>query len=327
MISALALSALLVTAAPDSKPGVLKFQAGQTEFKRGDFLGALRILDGAAAEATDDQLLGQIHLLRAQCLAARQDFPGAEEAFGLALRHDPEVRLDPSKVDPTLVSMLDSKRSRLRGELVVRADRPGAQVWMDGKLIGEAPLRSSVSIGKHVVEVRTPDRRFGEQQEVTVRPRQSAEINAELKEQPATHSTGKRDGASEATRPFADIRGTLDPFGSGRNLGFEVGGGLEYQHFRASISAILFPDFGFDLRGALNVPVVDSFNAYISLEVPVIFASPAQFGLGGAGGLEYEVRRWFDPFFEVGVRHLFTGQGNDDPNRLILQFGIRLKVP
>ncbi len=319
MISALALSALLVIAAPDSKPGVLKFQAGQTEFKRGDFLGALRILDGAAAEATDDQLLGQIHLLRAQCLAARQDFPGAEEAFGLALRHDPEVRLDPSKVDPALVSKLDSLRSRLRGELVVRADRPGAQVWMDGKLIGEAPLKSSVPIGKHVVEVRTADRRFGEQQEVTVRPRQSAEINAELKEKPAAHST--------ATRPFADIRGTLDPFRSDKNLGFEVGGGLEYQHFRASISAILFPDFGFDLRGALNVPVVDSFNAYISLEVPVIFASPAQFGLGGAGGLEYEVRRWFDPFFEVGVRHLFTGQGNDDPNRLILQFGIRLKVP
>jgi len=61
-----------------------------------------------------------------------------------------------------------------------------------------------------------------------------------------------------------------------------------------------------NFRGALNVPVVDNFNAYISLEVPLIFASSFQFGLGGAGGLEYEVRRWFDPFFEVGVRHLLT---------------------
>jgi hypothetical protein len=310
-------------AAANSKPGALKFQAGQTEFKRGDFLGALRNLDGAAAEATDDQLLGQIHVLRAQCLAARQDFTGAEEAFGLALRHDPDVRLDPSKVDPALVSMLDSQRSRLRGKLVVHADRPGAQVWMDGKQIGEAPLKSSVPIGQHTVEVRTPDGRFAERQEVTIRPRQTAELNAELKEQPPSHSNG----ASEATRPFADIRGTLDPFAGGDNVGFEVGGGLEYKHFRASASAALFPNFGINFRGAFSVPLIDSFNAYISLEMPIIFASPVQFGLGGAGGLEYEVRRWFDPFFEVGVRHLFTGADGMDSNRFILQFGIRLKVP
>jgi len=322
VIPALALSALLVMAAAHSKPGVLKFQAGQTEFKRGDFLGALRILDAAAAETTDDQLLGQIHLLRGQCLAARQDFSGAQEAFGLALRHDPDVRLDPSKVDPALVSMLDSQRSRLRGQLVVHADKPGAQVWLDGKQIGEAPLKSSVPIGQHTVEVRTPDRRFADRQEVTIRPRQSAEINAELKEQ--APNTG---GASDAMHPFADIRGTLDPFLGGDNFGFEVGGGLEYKHFRASVSAALFPDFGINLRGAFNVPVVDGFNAYISLEMPIIFSSPVQFGLGGAGGLEYEVRRWFDPFFEVGVRHLFTGADGIDSNRLILQFGIRLKVP
>jgi len=324
MISALALSALLVGATANSKPGALKFQAGQTEFKRGDFLGALRNLDGAAAEAKDEQLLGQIHLLRGQCLAARQDFSGAEEAFGLALRHDPDVRLDPSKVDPALVSMLDTQRSRLKGELVVRADMPNAQVWMDGKQIGEAPLKSSVPIGQHTVEVRTANRRFGAQQQVTVRARQSTEINAELTELPPAGKTG--DG-SEAVRPFADIRGTLDPFAGGDNVGFEVGGGLEYKHFRASVSALLFPDFGINFRGALNVPLVDSFNAYISIEMPLIFASSFQFGLGGAGGLEYEVRRWFDPFFEVGVRHLFTGADGEDSNRLILQFGIRLKVP
>jgi len=224
VIPALALSALLVMAAAHSKPGVLKFQAGQTEFKRGDFLGALRILDAAAAETTDDQLLGQIHLLRAQCMAARQDFSGAQEAFGLALRHDPDVRLDPSKVDPALVSMLDTQRSRLRGQLVVRADMPGAQVWMDGKQIGEAPLKSSVPIGQHTVEVRTANRRFGAQQQVTVRARQSTEINAELKELPPS---GKSGDGSEAMRPFADIRGTLAPFSGGDNVGCEVGGGVE----------------------------------------------------------------------------------------------------
>ena len=321
------LAALLLTAA-SSQPGALKFQAGQSEFKRGDLLGALRVLDAAAAEATDDGLLGQIHLLRAQCLAARHDFTGAQEAFSLALEHDPDARLDPSKVDPALVSMLDGLRNRLRGELVVRADRPGAQVWLDGKLVGEAPIRSSVPIGKHTVQLRSADTAAGESQEVTVRPRQTAEVTARLGEPAAGSRAGAApDGRREAARPFADIRGTLDPFRSEKNVGFEVGAGLEYQHFRASVSAVLFADFGIDPRAALSVPLVENFNAYASLEIPVIFASPIQFGVGGAGGLEYEFSRWFDPFFEVGVRHLFTGQGDDDANRLILQLGIRLKVP
>ncbi len=330
MIPALALSALLVMATPGPKAGALKFQAGQSEFRRGDFLGALRTLDAAAAEAKDDHLLAQIHLLRGQCLAARQDFPGAEEAFGLALHRDPEVALDPSRVDPALVSMLDGLRTRLRGELFVRADRRGARVWIDDKAIGEAPIRSSQSIGKHALEVRSPDGLYGARQQVIVRHQQTTEVNAQLNELPASDRSsgpGAPAGASVATRPFADIRGTLDPFSSGRNVGFEVGGGVEYHHFRASVSAVLFPDFGIAFRGALNVPVADRFNAYISVEIPIIFAATAQFGLGGAGGLEYEVSRWFDPFFEVGVRHLFTGEGNQDPNRLIVQFGVRLKVP
>jgi hypothetical protein len=126
---------------------------------------------------------------------------------------------------------------------------------------------------------------------------------------------------------LADLRGTLDPLSSGKNVAFEIGGGLEYGPFRGSASAVIYPDFGLAFRGALKVPVEDKFNAYISLEIPIIFTGMVQFGLGGAGGVEYEFSRWFNPFFEVGVRHFFTGVVQEDPNRLILQFGIRLKVP
>jgi hypothetical protein len=335
MTSALALAAsLVVIAAAPAKvatvSGRAKFQVGQTEFKRGDFLGALRTLDAAAAEASDPQLLGQIHLLRGQCLAARQDFGGAEEAFQMALQNDPEVGLDPAKVDPALVRMLDSVRTRLRGELVVRADRTAAQVSLDGKSLGQAPLKSSVSIGKHSVEVRSMDGLYGATQEVVVRHKQTTEVNARLRELPAplrSRSKGEAGRPEHDPRPFADIRGRLDPLSSGKNVGFEVGGGLEYGHFRGSASALLYPDFGITFRGALNVPVEDRFNAYVSLEIPIVFAGAAQFGLGGAGGLEYEVSGWFDPFFEIGVRHFFTGLGNEDANRLILQLGVRLKVP
>jgi hypothetical protein len=331
MTLALALSALLVTAAAPARgsAGAVKLQQGQSEFKNGDFLGALRTLDAAAAEATDDALLGQIHLLRGQCLAARQDFPGAEEAFRQALEHDPEVRLDPSKVDPALVTTLDKLRGKLRGELVVRADRAEAQVSVDGRRLGQAPFKSSVPIGPHSVEVRSVDGLYGASMEVVVRHRQTTEVNAQLKELPAPYRAGDQtqEPHEESARPFGDLRSTIDPLTADKHFGFEVGGGLEYRHFRASVSAILFPDFGIALRGALNVPVQDRVSAYVSLEVPVLFDGSAAFGLGGAGGLEYDVNRWFDPFFEVGLRHFFTGVENADPNRLVFQIGVRLKAP
>jgi len=39
------------------------------------------------------------------------------------------------------------------------------------------------------------------------------------------------------------------------------------------------------------------------------------------------VSAWFVPFLEVGVRHFFTGAGDADPNRLVIQMGVRIKVP
>ena len=335
MIQVAAFSALLlVMATPASKVqvpvGTAKFQIGQSEFRRGDFLQALRTLDAAASEANDGQLLGQIHLLRGQCLAARQDLPGAEEAFGLALQRDPEVVLDPSRVDPALVSMLDGLRARLRGELVVRADREGAQVLLDGRLLGQAPLKSSVSVGKHALEVRSPNGLFVATQDVVVRSKQTTEVAVQLRGLTAPSNSGTNGEVAHADdrpRLLADLRGTLDPLSSGKNVAFEVGGGVEYGPFRGSASAVIYPDFGLAFRGALKVPLEDKFNAYISLEIPIIFTGMVQFGLGGAGGAEYEFSRWFNPFFEVGVRHFFTGVVQEDPNRLILQFGIRLKVP
>lgn len=332
MTSALALlaSVVVVTATPAKVNGSppSKLQIGQAEFNRGDFLGALRTLESAIPETSDERTLAKIHLLRGQCYAARQDFAAAEQAFALALENDPEVSLDPAKVDPTLVRMLDGLRNRLRGELRVRADRAGAQVALDGKVLGPVPLRSSVPIGRHTVEAKTADGSYATSREVVVRLKRPTEVALQL--QPV-RSSARSESASSPSReevvlPFADLRAPLDPFAS-RPLGFEVGGGIEYLHWRAAAGAILYPEFGLALRGALSVPLEDRFNGYVSLEIPIIFAGTTAFALGGAGGVEYEVNRWFVPFLEVGVRHFFTGAGDADPNRFVLQMGIRLKVP
>ncbi len=329
-VPALLASVLVLAAAPSkvgTGPAPSKLQIGQAEFNRGDFLAALRTLDAAAAETSDEGRLARIHLLRGQCFAARQDFAAAERAFALALENDPEVTLDPSKVDPARVRVLDGLRNRLRGELRVRADRPGAQVAVDGKVLGQVPLKSSVPIGRHTVEVKSSDRIYGASRDVVIRLKQPAEVDLQLRKLSSSPPAdrGPAPSREDVPRPYADLRSTLDPFSSSP-LGFELGGGVEHRHLRGSASAILYPDFGIALRGALSVPVEGRFSGYVSLEVPIIFSSPTKFGLGGAGGVEYEVSGWFGPFVEVGVRHFFTGFVDDDPNRLMLQLGIRLRL-
>jgi len=292
MTSALALlaSALVVAATPAKVNGSppSKLQIGQAEFNRGDFVRALRTLEAALGETSDERTLAKIHLLRGQCYAARQDFAGAEQAFALALENDPEVSLDPSKVDPSLVRMLDGLRNRLRGELSVRADRSGAKVALDGKVLGAAPFRSSIPIGRHTVEAKSGDGSYAASQEVVVRLKQPTDVALQLQPVRSSASSASESSPSgdEAPRLYADLRAPLDPFAS-RPIGFEVGGGIEYLHWRAAAGAILYPEFGLALRGALSVPVEDRFNAYVSVEIPIIFASSTAFGLGGAGGLEY----------------------------------------
>jgi hypothetical protein len=340
MTSAL-LSAIVLLAStaepnqPDSA-GAAKLRTAQNEFNHGDFLGALRTLDAAAAQTFDDPTLARIHLLRGQCYAARQDFVHAEQAFGKALEHDPEASLDPSKVDPAVVRLIDTLRAKLHGELRLSTDKTPAQATLDGKPLGAVPLRTSAPIGRHIVEVRTTDGRLGARQEVLIRPNRTTEevlaLVESLPEKPATQSkTDTRPKRSardldDAVRPFADLRFVFAPFASSDEVGVEVGGGVESGHLHTSVHANLYPSLGLTLRGGLSVPITDVMLLYVSIEAPFVFRSPAAVGFGGAGGTEYLVSRWFGLFGELGVRHFFAGL-ESEPNRFVIQAGTRLRLP
>jgi hypothetical protein len=327
MTAALLLSALMIasSAAPAKGRAVApSYEAGQREFKRGDYPAALRVLDAAAGDATEPAALSKIHLLRGQCFAASQDFSRAEEAFDLALESDPEAALDPAKVDPSLVKMLDGLRARLRGDLSVRADKPG-QVTLDGKELGPTPLKASVAIGRHQLAVRSADSRFGADLEVVVRARRDNPFEvtlAELKGEPVKPSNP----LEPERHPVADVRTSFEPIQYLEGPSFEVGGGVEQGPYRATIHARLFPYFGIALRGALLVPVADRLNVQIEVEVPLVFLNAAVVGLGGSGGVEYSASKWFGVFAEVGGRHYFTDSGYQ-PNRLTVQAGVRLRPP
>jgi len=332
MIAALAPAILLLVAAAaepsagDSQAAA-KLQMAQAEFNRADFQGALKTLDAAASQASDEKLLAKIHLLRGQCFAATQNFVAADAAFAKALENDPEASLDAAKVDPTVVRMLESLRSHMRGELRVDADHPGAEVSIDGRPAGAAPLKVPISIGRHVVQAKTADGKLTARDEVVVHSKKSADLHLAMR--PPGSAAPKDAAANSQTdeiKPTADVRILLQPLTSEEVFGIEIGGGFEYEFLRLTLHASLYPNFGFTPRVALVAPVADRADIYLSVEIPIIFSSPTAFGLGGAGGVEYKVSSWLGLFAELGVRHLFTGPGTD-PNRLTLQPGLRLRVP
>lgn len=326
MTQALLLSTLLVIAAPPI-PGKAKFTAAQSQFNRGAFDRSLELSEQAREEASDPKLLSQIHLLRGQTYGAMRDLVSAEAALAQALEQDPEATLDPNRVDPAVVSLLNGLRQRLRGTLVVTADKPNVKVTYDGRPVA---ARAQVPIGRHKVEVKTADGRFAGSREVVVRVGKVEQVSLTLEEVPQGAWAGGEDIGGPVLfgfgKPLADLRLQFDPLQWAEGAGIEVGGGLQAQYLRASVHFRVFPQFGLTLRGALTVPVMERLRAYVELELPIIFYAPSvAIGLGGAGGVDYSINKWLGLFGQVGARHFFLTPFDD--NRLTLQGGARLRLP
>ncbi len=322
MLLAPLLVALLV-AGP--APKGTKLDQAQKAFATGDYDGALKLLE-PLQEATDTATQEKVQLLRAQCFAARQDFARAEEAFTLALEANPETSLDPTRVDPAVVKMLDGLRARLTGELMVTSNPP-AEVSVDGKVLGTTPVNGPAGIGRHKVEAK-----FGGQvatAEVLVYVRRPSQV---VFAQAPGGLGGGKDGPvnpmPSKLRPFAELRGVWQPNAGDGAL--EVGGGIEFPYTRLGVAARLFPDFfGFTLRGGVVVPVHELFTAFIELEWPFEFHSQVvAIGLGGVGGAEFHVSKWLGLFVQIGGRHYFNNSAvSNVDNRFIAGAGVRLRLP
>jgi len=347
MTQALLLSALLAFSATPRKPSG-RLTAAQAEFSRGDFAAALRDLDAAVSETGDDPTLSKIHLLRGQCYGAQRDLVKAEEAFEKALESDPEAKLDPQRVDPSLVSLLEGLRDRMQGELEVRTDRP-AKVHLDGKPIGLSPVKASVAIGRHKLEAHTGDGKYSASSSVVIAAHKTTTVEVELAENRREEDTppvgpggrggdGGRDGSGEPRgagssfsiyggRPLADLRLGVNPLDIVNVPHAEVGFGAEWPYIRASVHLQFLPGFGIVPRGGLWVPVVDQVRAFVELELPVYFpqgTTALALGLGGCGGAEFFFIKWLSAFAEIGARNFFL----PGPEvQVTIQAGMRMRLP
>lgn len=322
----LPLALMLLTAPPakSARPDGSRYEQGQRLFLTGDVDAALKALDLAAAEGGDQATQEKVHLLRAQCFAARQDFARTEEAFTQALEANPEASLDPARVDPTLVKLLESVRGRLTGTVQAHATPEGAALSLDGQPVGAAPQALQVKVGRHRLGATWPDGALAEVA-LQVRPR---------REQQVAFVRGGGSGAADwpqprPVRPYGELRGALDVPSAQAPLlvDLQVGGGFEFHYFRAGLSARFFPFFGVTPRFQFALPVMERVQVLLELALPVSFLSQGVgLGLSGAGGVEVALVKWFGAFALIGGRHFLLPRLND-ATAFTATAGVRLRLP
>ncbi len=329
----MSLSAFLLTLALAAPPATAsrgsRLEQGVKLFNQGDFENALKQLDLAAADEREPAMLERVHLLRGQCFSARQDFLRAEEAFALALEANPDATLDPERVDPTVVKLLDAVRARLTATLVLNSSPPGATVFLDSKNAGVAPQTVQAPIGRHRLEARWDDGPMAAL-EVTLKPKREVRIEwvqSTLAPVPVSVQPELR-----PIRPFGDLRGTFEaavgvatPAG-----GLELGGGVEFSFFRVGVAARLFPFFGVVPRASLVVPLLAQLNVFLEVQVPVWLTRPSGglgVGLGAAAGAEYLLRPWVGAYGQVGFQHLLINLMRNDNTAFVASAGARLRLP
>ncbi len=314
---------LLLLAAPGKTPEELRLAEAQKLFNQGEFDGALKVLDQAVALGGSPKVVSKQHLLRGQLFAAQQDFSRAEGAFKQALEADVSAALDPARVDPTVVRLLESVRSRMTGTLVVDSTPGGAAVFIDGAEAGRTPLSRAVPAGEHTVAVQW-EGASQQSTRVVIRARQESRVQW-------VQAAGAGPGflTERPVRPFGDVRGAFEPYVSGRlDGGLELGGGAELSWFRLGVWFRLYPAFWVTPRFQFALPVHENFSVVLEAAVPFAAYPYFNVGLAGAGGAEWYPFKFIGAYVMFGGRYFFVGENHpDNRTSFLLNAGVRLRVP
>lgn len=146
-------------------PGRANLAEGRVLYERADFETAIPVLQSAADElsdgmagATDSKDLIDALLLLGLAHASVGDTGQAREIFRRVVTLEPSRQLDSVNYPPKFVAMFDAVRDEVRGQapaaLVVQSNDVEAQVYIDGRDVGKAPVTvSDLPPGAHTVLV------------------------------------------------------------------------------------------------------------------------------------------------------------------------------
>jgi hypothetical protein len=147
----------------------------------GHFEKSIKLLDQAQRATSEEKLLTKIHLYRGLCHGVLGNNPSAQKAFKQALVLDPTLALDPTETKEALLALFGRARQELSGTIQVESDRSEARLTIDNKETGRLPYRGSLPIGKHTIEVMTPDQRYSFSDTVVIYANRATSVSAKLR--------------------------------------------------------------------------------------------------------------------------------------------------
>lgn len=124
------------------------------ELAAGEFERALKKIEAALKKTTNASEQAQLLLSRAEALLALGTADKAKAAFSAALQRDATVELDATRASPDAVKLFEKARAELPATLAIAVSGGEANVSIDDKDLGPAPLTLQLEGGKHVVDAK-----------------------------------------------------------------------------------------------------------------------------------------------------------------------------
>jgi hypothetical protein len=162
---------------PTARPSALV--EVKKDMAAGEFERALKKLDAALKKSTDSAEQAQLQLTRGEALFALGTPDKAKAAFTAALQKDPEAELDVSRASPDAVKLFDKARAELPATLTITVVGGEANVSVDDKDLGPAPLTLQLEGGRHLVDAKGAGQRVAHR-EVTLTAGRKLALNLEL---------------------------------------------------------------------------------------------------------------------------------------------------
>lgn len=305
-MTSILLAVVLVATAPELE------ERARKQFAEGALEDALATLDRAVMSTTADPELAAIQLLRGQVLVGLEQFGGAEKAFLEALKHDPDATLDPRRVLPSTVAVLDRLKDSARGTLRVEAPDPSAKIAVDGAEQGAGTFEGRVRIGTRRVRVSAG----GEVLDVDARvfPDRITVVKDEVARLSALSQT------SASLRGVAEARGLFDPRAG---VAAEVGGGVTFGRLIALLDVTVGARVGVTARvGARLAELAGPMGVHGSIDGVVFVTQSAAPGVGATLGMFAALGSW-DLFLEATGR-IHPAPGEFRAQYLLVGMGVRL---
>ncbi|MBN8233286.1 PEGA domain-containing protein [Corallococcus macrosporus] len=267
-------------------------EAALQSLSEADFEAALAHIEAGLRQTRDEAQTAQLRLVQGEVYAALRQYAQMETAFARALEANPDARLDPQRVQPTVVALFESLRGRLQGTLAIEVDPAGAEVRLDGRLLGQAPWKGPVPIGTHTLEVGptlTP-------LQVKVHTDQTEQVRVVLPAAPATQP------AFFSSLAFsAQLRAAFG-LSPSSGAGLEAGARLSGTYVFGELNATAGSRFGAALRLGTQAPrLLGPVTLSLSLDGYAV-GGPALFGGGLSAGASLPLSTKFDVFAELSGR-------------------------